>query len=499
MIRRLFIVALFLFFRASPGLGATLDLESAERLALQRNLDLRALEFEARAGDALVRKGYGIYDPQVQLTVAEGEGRERTNLIFISETEANIVKYRDLNLSVSQLLPLGARLSAFFTNLREDSNSTSRLFNPSYQAELGLSLVQPLLRDFGRTVTESPILLATRDRSIAFQDLRQEAFDLVRDVRHLYYEALSLRDQMAYRESSVALAERVLEENRARLDAGVLPAVEVLEAEVGLQLRQRELLDARRLYEDALDRFGVLLNTESPTDLAEPPPVAADVVVDDGIAFDHAREKRPDLLRQVEEIERRRIECEVARNRLLPALDLGATYSHKGLGQNVDDAFDDIGSNDFRNWEVAFNFSYPIGNREARNEYRRIELLLKNLHARLAQLCRQTRREIRSARRFVEVSRKKVEVTEKGRELAREQLRTLLGRLSVGLATTRDVLEGEEDLARARTDQIAARAEYGQSITNYLWVTGTLLAQRGVDIAEPDAEDDSSLFSMEKK
>ena len=67
----------------------------------------------------------------------------------------------------------------------------------------------------------------------------------------------------------------------------------------------------------------------------------------------------------------------------------------------------------------------------------------------------------------------------------------------MGLATTRDVLEGEEDLALARTDQIAALADYNRAITEYLRVTGLLLEDAGVRLIGPvDARGEGPLFDM---
>ena len=129
-------------------------------------------------------------------------------------------------------------------------------------------------------------------------------------------------------------------------------------------------------------------------------------------------------------------------------------------------------------------FRSPLGNREARNEYLRSEQRLKGRHAQQAQLREEVRTEIRSAIRLLEVSRKKIEVTFKGRALAEEKLRTLLKRKEVGLATTRQVLEGEEDLALARIDHTAALTDYNNAVTDYLRVSGQLLQAEGVRFVE---------------
>ena len=467
----------------APALATAepLTLTEAVRLGLERNLNLRAQMFETRASEALVRKGYGIYDPVAEAALAAGTSRRpdgiRSNTIGITD-------YRRFDLGLSQLLPSGARLEAAFINQREDNSLIVTGANPSYQSELRFSLMQPLLRDFGATVTEKGILFAIEDRNIAVQDLREQAFAVVSNVRKEYYEILRLRDNLAYRETSVALAEKVLVENRARVEAGVLAPVETLEAEVGLQTRQRELLDARRNYEDALDRLALLLAMREELIVADVPLGQPELATDEAEAMQTALLARPDLLRRAAEIVRLGIERQVAHNQMLPALDVTGSYSHGGFAESYSKGIEDIRDGDLNSWELGLRLSYPLGNREARYEYLRTEQRFKGRHAQQAQLREEVRTEIRSAIRLLEVSRKKIEVTSKGQALAEEKLRTLLKRREVGLATTRQVLEGEEDVALARTDHTAALTDYNNAATDYLRVSGQLLQVEGVRFIE---------------
>jgi outer membrane protein TolC len=67
----------------------------------------------------------------------------------------------------------------------------------------------------------------------------------------------------------------------------------------------------------------------------------------------------------------------------------------------------------------------------------------------------------------------------------------------VGLATTRDVLEGEQDLAAARFDETAALADYNNAVTDYLRVSGLLLEQAGVRfIAQVRTDEDGPLLGV---
>ncbi len=475
------------------------NLKQAERFALERNLNLKASDYDARASEALVRKGYGIYDPRALASFSEGESRDISNTATtLAEVE---VESRIFDVSLSQLLPTGAELVAGFANDRaRTATNPSPFVNPAYRSEASLSLVQPLLQGFGQTVTEQQILFAVQDRHVAVQDLRAQAFALLSQVRDSYYDILRYRDNLKYRETSVALAERILAENRSRVNAGVLPPIEILEAEVGLTQRERELLDAQRAYQDALDQLAVLLNFPQGVEVGDDELLAHELLADEDAGFRAALSKRPDLQQRQREIEKLDIERTVNRNQLLPAVDLTARYARKGLGEDYGDDLDSIGSDDLNNWNIGLSLSYPLGNREARNELRKTELRIKGQQARLQQFREEVRNEIRAAVRLLDVNRKKIEVARRGRELSEEKLRTLLKRKEVGLATTRDVLEGEDDLARARTDQIASLADYNRSVTEYLRVSGLLLETEGVTLVGlPDPEGDEPLLDMQKQ
>jgi outer membrane protein len=247
----------FLAVTSPAGAANVLDLPTAVRLALEQNLQLRAEADNTRAAEALVRQGFGLYDPRLQAGLAFGESADR--LRTVPTAPLQVTEYRRFDLGVVQAVPTGAELSIGI-NGRHDRFEPTPVTRP-YSSELGFSLVQPLLRGFGRTVTEQQILFAIKDREAAVEDLRLRAMQILAQVRNNYFEALAFRDNLDYRQSSVGLAERVLEENRARVRAGVLPPVETLEAEVGLKLREREVLDARRALHDSLDRLALLLNT----------------------------------------------------------------------------------------------------------------------------------------------------------------------------------------------------------------------------------------------
>lgn len=479
----------------SSPVAMTLTLSDALRLALERNLDLQAQQYDTRASDSEINKAYGLYDPTLGLEYAEGETRQRLNSLQTSRTQTQ-ERYRHFNLGLTQKLPTGADLNLEFINLRSDQDPDPAV-NPSYESALTFSLVQPLLKGFGSTVTEQNILFAVKGRDIAIEDLRERAFLTLADTRDAYFEVLRLRDNLRYREASVALATTLLKENRARVKAGVLARVDELEAEFGLKQRERDLLDAEREYRDGLDGIALLLNIRGEIALADEQVGIPEVKADLSDGYRQALVKRPDVQRRLRNIERLELQSRITRNAILPALDLAASYGHVGLGQEYSDDLDDLGSDRFRNWEIGLTLSYPLGNREARHEYRRSEFERKGRQAQLGQLKNQVHTEVQAAIRLLSVSREKIDVTASGMAFAEEKLRTLLKRKEVGLATTRQVLEGEEDYALAQTDHAGALSDYNKAVTEYYNVTGRLLEEEHVRFVGDFDNESQSLLGLE--
>src|SRR6056297_1893003 len=70
---------------AGPAAGeVTVDLREAERLALEKNLNLKAESFATLASEAVVRRGYGLYDPQGKLNFSLADTEDPLNSIFAS-------------------------------------------------------------------------------------------------------------------------------------------------------------------------------------------------------------------------------------------------------------------------------------------------------------------------------------------------------------------------------------------------------------------------------
>jgi outer membrane protein TolC len=341
-------------------------------------------------------------------------------------------------------------------------------------------LTQPLLKGFGRMHTEEPILLAGKARDSAIATLEEEVTFLVVDLRSLFVEMRRTRAILTSRRASVDLAEQILAENQAKVNAGLLPPLDLLEAEVALKSRQRELLDAEQAAEELRDRLAEQLNLAAPPEVDIVDFHRSDLVLAEEADLAYALLHRPDLRRAEAQGESRRLEATIAEERRRPALDLVANYGQKGLADDYGQSLDQSLQDDLQNWSVGLIFNYPLGNRQAVGEATRKKYLATSAQRDIERLREVARRELRTAHRQIRLGEVRLQVSRDGVTLAAEKLKNLLKRREVGLTTTRAVFEGETDLAQAQTDLADAEALYDDAITSYLRASGRLLEHEGI-------------------
>jgi outer membrane protein len=90
--------------------------------------------------------------------------------------------------------------------------------------------------------------------------------------------------------------------------------------------------------------------------------------------------------------------------------------------------------------------------------------------------------EVREAVRQVGTDTERVEAAKASLRLAQEKLKAEEKKYEVGLSTTHDLLEFQEDLARATSREAMARADYMKSLADLARVKGVLLKENNISI-----------------
>lgn len=232
-----------------------------------------------------------------------------------------------------------------------------------------------------------------------------------------------------------------------------------------------------------------------------------------GVAFEwqtaaaEALTRRGELRRQRWQVKRRELELIAARNYLLPQLDLVGRQRFRGFGDDLlrpnsdgrprfDNAFNDLTSGDFQEWQVGVEMTMPIGFRQAHAGVRNAELRLVRERFLLDAQEREIVNDLSLA--FSELDRAHVVMhTNYNRWVAaRQQLAAVETAFQDDRVEFIAVLDAQRRYAEAESQQYRSRVEYAVALKNIHFEKGTLLDNLGILTTEgpwPDkAYDDAA-------
>lgn len=463
--------------------AVSLTLHDAIRTAVEKNLDVRAELYNSAQFEADINRNRAVYDPLFKAQTSYADST--TPSINVNQSSSIAGRDFQLNAGLSQLLWSGATASVDFNNAFNAPNNL-----PDYwKSSLGVSLSQPLLKNFGREATEISINVSRTAKFASLERFNSRLLTTVAQVRTEYYKLHSFREELVVKKVSLALAQKILSDTQARVKAGVLPAMEILNAEYGVVTREKELIDAERAVSDQIDVLNVLLQMEPRAIEVEivdlPPRDLVPVVESDAI---QKALNRPDIREQKRNLELNEQQTRNFTQKIRPDLTLTASAQLTGLDSAYQKNMEKVFTFDYPEWSVGVNFSYPLGNGAAENDYRKSRLKSEQISLQLRSLEENATKEVRAAIRGVVAGHKQIEVSDRGTSFAEERLRAFIRKNEVGLATTKDVLDVENDLAVSKSNQIKAVVGYANALTLFWQVTGELLERQGIRVVEGDAD-----------
>jgi len=455
-----------------------MTLKDAVRMAVEKNLDLRAELYNPAQFEADININRSIYDPLLMLQASYTDSDVAPGTL--SSSPGNTLA---LNSSLKQLLWTGGTAEIKFNNWHADTPSSS------WQSGLGASISQPLLKNVGREATEIAINMSRFSKFASLERFNSRLLATVAQVRTEYFKLYSLREERDVKKVSLELAQKILFETQSRVKAGVLPAMEVLNAEFGAVTREKDLIDAERAVSDQVDVLRLLLQLDATvSDLKTVDMPTRDQVVP--VEHDAIQKalNRPDIREQKRNLELYEIQTRNLGQKTRPDLTLTASAQLTGLDNAYQKNMDKVLTFDYPVWNVGLNLSYPLGNGAAENDYRKSRLKTEQVSLQLRSLEESSTKEVKAAIRGVVVGFKQIEVADRGKAFAEERLRAFMRKNEVGLATTKDVFDVENDLAVSKSNQIKAVVDYAKALTAYWQVTGELLEREGVRVVEGDAD-----------
>ncbi len=489
--KRYILATVMLTLLAAPAHGEEeafrLSLKEAIRMAVEKNLDVRAALYTPASANADINKYLGIYNPLLSLQAGYNDSKTLSpNRVVTGGESVGIQRSTTYNAGVNQLIPTGGTVGAAFDN---NWNHQNFGINNYFNSDVTLTFTQPLLKNFGRENTEINISVARFNREGALEQFKSKLLDIVSQVKSQYYQLYSLRENLEVKRASLNLAETILTNTRAQVKAGVLPSMEITNAEFGVATQQKGLIDAERAVKDQVDALRVLLQLPEVTEiLPTDTPYKEKYAVDEAQSIKLALATRPDLRQQRVTLKTSELQSRVARNQVLPQLDFNASAALTGLDNNYSRDLERMGSGNYRAWSAGLKLTYPIGNDSAKNDYIKSKIAIEQNKTQLKSLEDSISRDVRIAARAVRSGYLQLDVTARGRAYAEEVLNAYMKKQKVGLATMKDVLDELNNLVTAQGNEIQAVTDYNNAIVTLWKTTGELLDREGITLGEKEAE-----------
>jgi len=481
----IFLVISILWIKPTLATGEeplSLSLEECVLKALQNNLQVAVEIYNPEIADATLTRAKEIFMPRFDLSYGNRQ-TEEPSYWWIQGAATVTGKYRDYSVSIVQQIPTGGNFSVSLAGDKSDTNQAFQLLNPRYGSTLRFEFSQPLLKDFGFKVSRKEILIAQNNLEISQHQLKTVLLDTIYQVQEAYWNLVYTIENHKVKQQSLELAKDLLAKNKKEVEVGKLAPIEILNAEAVVATREAEILQAEALIRTNEDLLKNIINMAEEQQISSQRIIPLDKpgFIKEKVSLDEAMKRaymlRPDLEMKRTEIETNELNLSIAKNQMLPGLNFNLSYWSPGISGNRVLYLDDnpltgiiVGTEQgsstesltdalkltYNNWQASVTLSIPLSNFLTRAEMAKAKLELEKSQLEMENIQKQILLEVKNAVRDIETSVKRVEAFGVARELAERRLDAEVKKLDVGLTTNYFVLQFQDELAAAQSEELKA-------------------------------------------
>ena len=470
-----------------------LSIDALRASVSDANHALAARRLETEISRIQARGERGVLEPSFVASV-ERRRTERQNSIeqSLSQTAGQFNEDADsISGGVEGTLQWGTQYWVG-TSLDKRTNNLTSLavpqpFTSEYLTFSGIRITQPLLKGAGMDAVMARARVAEVEVRVKEQELRKETMELISRAELSYWQLTLFQHLLELREDSVAIAEKVLQDNRERVSAGKMSENEILEAEVGLAQRQSQRVEARQSMLAAADLLRAFLSelpdSEGMASLrATDEPVLRMLKSSFSESMGAAIRWHPDYLAQREIIEQERVRVRYMERQRWPQLDLVGSYGVNGIGDSTTNSYEMGRDADYEAWSIGVELRIPLGGgirekADLKTAVRRKEqalLELKTAEVEIANALHTALKRVNSTRQQAGYYQRMVDSN-------RRLLESEIGLLDAGKSDSRRVLQIEQELVDAEIAYYQSLVEHQRAWLDWEVAEGSLLEHRDME------------------
>lgn len=431
-----------------------------------------------------------VFDPTVIAQVGYLHRSNQTSLIETTDTTGSTtssdpgpLSFLSAGVDYQQGFSPGTQIDAFASNAPSVLYGDASQYDPFHTPSTSVTVTQPLLRGRGRAINLRFLRIARIDQKVSRLVFEQQLLETVYGVSRLYYDLVSLGENIAVKEQSLAAAQRLLEDDRNQVDEGTLPPIELTRAQALVSSSRLDLIQSRGLYRQQ----EVILREQLVRNLADPAanmlsivPTDHITVPDDVPALDvpaltaDALANRPDLAQAGLQIQANELAANGSRNGVKPILNAYANVQTRGSslvpyqtigspGNGMLQAPAALATGGLRLstiYQAGIQLNLPLRNRIAQSDAARDAIQLRRAEARNQKLTNDVRQQVENASIALENAHEAYTAAVESSNYQQQLLQAEIDKFSVGASTNYMIIQDQAYLAQARSTEVAARSDW---------------------------------------
>ncbi len=467
-------------------------------------------------GGSGVHGGNGGYDPSVTFTFADEHSKTPLNNPILYGTAEQLLNQDFGSVTFGQGFTTGTGYSISGFSVRQYQNSNQLFLNPQVTSDISIGVQQQLLNGGSRSVNRAPMVMGANSLAYADAAFKMEVTNVVAEAATQYWTLAAANRQLGISRVALERAQQTLDDTKELVQAGKVPAANVITAESGVSAAEQALLQARTAFQIAGSKLKLFLSKQwSPTVITArvvnsdqlPAPVAANLPAV-GQLVSRAVTYSPKLAEDRINVNNNDLTVKIKKNGLLPNLAVFASYTSSGvsgLGVNCSvptfpcPAGDELAplpggfgtslrrifSYDAPDYGFGFQLQIPVWNRLNRSDEATAELQDAQSRVTLQNDQNTVTEQVNEDRITLEGDVAELTSAQIAARQFEQALRNVQELYRLGKNTINDVITAEVAVITAEKAVVTAQQNYAEAQVTLAKDSGTLLHEYHISLGAP--------------
>jgi outer membrane protein TolC len=414
--------------------------------------------------------------------------------------------------SISEGFATGGSATLSFNESYLNENATTNNLNPTVSPVLGINMSHNLLRGFGRAVNTVQIDVARANVNVSELNFQAQVVSIVSNVLTLYWGLVSDLEDVRAKESSLALAQQLYENNRKQVQLGTMAPLDITQAESQVASSQRDLIFSQTAAQQQEVR---LKNVLSRTGAGDPAIASVHIIPLEHIEVPaniqstslqtlvaQALKARVDINAEKINLQNAKTTTTSTANGVLPTLRVFGSVSAQGLAGSPNPVAEGVPPPDayylggfghaigqvfrrnFPTQQIGVVYNENIRNDLAQADYGYDQLKLRQTELQTQKDLNQVAVDISNQTIALQQAHTRYQAAVQSRILQEQLVSAEEKKYKLGTSTTFAVIQTQRDLATAKSNEIAASAQFANAKIGLERVLGTTLDTYNISMEE---------------